>query len=48
MQHIEVLTNAAMSPLFMAVIEATEEAAYNPLFRATTMTGHGHPRGTAD
>ena len=32
MQHIEVLTNAAMSPLFMAVIEATKEAAYNSCF----------------
>ena len=31
-----------MSPLFMAVIEATEEAVYNSLFRATTMTGRGH------
>ena len=24
------------------MIEATEEAVYNSLFRATTMTGHGH------
>jgi D-aminopeptidase len=39
---IEVLTNDAMSPLFPAVIEATEEAVYNSLFRATTMTGSGH------
>ncbi len=31
-----------MSPLFLAVIEATEEAVYNSLFRATTMTGNGH------
>jgi len=36
------LTNDAMSPLFLAVIEATEEAIYNSLFRATTMTGRGH------
>src|SRR5438067_590553 len=28
------LTNEAMSPLFLAVIEATEEAIYNSLFRA--------------
>jgi D-aminopeptidase len=41
-RHIEVLTNDAMSPLFLAVIEATEEAVYNSLFRATTMTGRGH------
>jgi D-aminopeptidase len=38
----EVLTNDAMSPLFEAVIEATEEAIYNSMFRATTMTGNGH------
>ena len=31
-----------MSPLFLAVIEATEEAIYNSLFRATTITGRGH------
>jgi D-aminopeptidase len=28
-----------MSPLFLAVIEATEEAILNSLFRATTITG---------
>jgi D-aminopeptidase len=33
------LTNEAMSPLFQAVVEATEEAIYNSLFRATTMKG---------
>jgi D-aminopeptidase len=31
-----------MSPLFLAVIEATEEAVYNSLLRATTMRGRGH------
>jgi D-aminopeptidase len=31
-----------MSPLFEAVIEATEEAIYNSMFKATTMTGNGH------
>jgi D-aminopeptidase len=41
-RHIEVITNDAMSPLFLAVIEATEEAIYNSMFRATTTTGHGH------
>jgi len=41
--HAEtVLGNDAMSPLFLAVIEATEEAIYNSLFRATTVTGDGH------
>lgn len=34
-----VVANDAASPLFLAVIEATEEAIYNSLFRATTITG---------
>ncbi len=42
LRHIEVLQNDAMSPLFLAVIEATEEAVYNSLFRATTITGREH------
>ncbi len=37
--------NNAMSPLFQAVIEATEEAIYNSLFLATTVRGH---RGIAE
>lgn len=37
----KLLSNDVMSPLFLAVIEATEEAVYNSLFRATTMTGSG-------
>jgi D-aminopeptidase len=41
-RHIEVLGNEAMSPLFLAVIEATEEAVYNSLLRATTIDGRGH------
>ena len=32
--------NGRMSPLFHAVIEATEEAIYNSLFTATTVVGH--------
>lgn len=37
------LANAAMSPLFLAAIEAAEEAVYNALCAATTMTGwRGH------
>lgn len=37
------VTNDAMSPLFMATIEATEEAIINSLFMATTMQGKdGH------
>jgi D-aminopeptidase len=31
-----------MSRLFPAVIEANEEAVYNSLLRATTITGRGH------
>lgn len=38
----EELTNDAMSPLFEAVIEATEEAIYNSMFKAISMTGNGH------
>jgi D-aminopeptidase len=39
------LSNDAMSPMFEAVIEATEEAVYNSLFLATTVHG---ARGTAE
>jgi D-aminopeptidase len=35
----EFLANEEMSPLFMAVIEATEEAIINSLFAAETMMG---------
>jgi D-aminopeptidase len=42
LRHIELLPNDSMSPLFLAVIEATEEAVYNSLFRATTISGRGH------
>jgi len=41
LRDLKLLTNDGMSPLFLAVIEATEEAIYNSLFRATTMTGRG-------
>ena len=41
-RRITVLGNDAMSPLFEAAIEATEEAIINSLFKATTVTGHGH------
>ncbi|CUS89046.1 Peptidase family S58, partial [Candidatus Kryptonium thompsonii] len=39
-QTIEVLPNPALSPLFQAVVEATEEAIYNSLLKAKTMTGY--------
>ena len=35
------LTNEAVSSLFRATIEAAEEAVYNSLFAATSMTGNG-------
>lgn len=41
-RNTESLANDAMSPLFEAVIEGTEEAVYNSLFKATTVTGNGH------
>ena len=41
-RNVEVMTNDAMSPLFLAAIEATEEAVYNSMLKATTMTGNGH------
>jgi D-aminopeptidase len=43
----ELLSNDSMSPLFQAVIEATEEAIYNSLFRATTTTGRNGHRAEA-
>jgi D-aminopeptidase len=40
---VEEVSNDAMSPLFLAVVEAVEEAVYNSLLKATTVTGHqGH------
>jgi len=41
-RSIKSLANDSVSPLFLAVIEATEEAVYNSLFKATTTTGKGH------
>ena len=38
---VKTLANDTMSPLFLAVIEATEEAIYNSLFKATTVSGKG-------
>lgn len=42
---VPVLPNEAMSPLFAAAAEATEEAIYNAIFRATTVTSS---RGTLE
>jgi len=41
-RRTEVVNTLAMSPLFEAAIEATEEAIYNSMLRATTTTGNGH------
>jgi len=40
-RETKLLSNDAVSALFPAVIEATEEAIYNSLFRAETTTGNG-------
>lgn len=40
-QHTTILPQEQLSPLFQAVVEATEEAIYNSLFAATTVTGRG-------
>ncbi|MBW3551897.1 MAG: P1 family peptidase [Gemmatimonadetes bacterium] len=42
---VEDLPNDLLSPVFLAAVEATEEAIYNSLFRATTVTG---ARGTVE
>jgi len=39
---VKSLPNDAISPIFQAVIEATEEAIYNSLFKATSMSARGH------
>ncbi|MGE5111873.1 MAG: P1 family peptidase [Acidobacteriaceae bacterium] len=41
-ETVKFVSNDDMSPLFLGVIEATEEAIYNSLFRATTVSGNGH------
>ena len=40
-RNVKTLANDAVSPLFLAVIEATEEAIYNSLFKANTTSGRG-------
>ncbi len=39
------LTNVAMSPLFQATVEATQEAIYNAILKATTVSSS---RGTIE
>jgi len=36
---VTLLNNDRLSPLFLAVVEATQEALYNSLLKATTITG---------
>jgi len=36
-----ILPPEAVSPLFQAALEATEEAVYNSLFQASTVTANG-------
>lgn len=45
MHTVEDLPNSRMSALFEAVVESTEEAIYNSILKATTVTGMGN---TAD
>jgi D-aminopeptidase len=42
------LVNAAMSPLFLATVEATEEAVINALLKATTVTSRRGVREAID
>jgi D-aminopeptidase len=41
------VSNRMMSPLFLAVVEATEEAVYNSLFKAETMVGFENHKAEA-
>lgn len=43
----EILRGDALNPLFLAVVEATEEAILNSMFRATTVTGVDNNRAEA-
>lgn len=43
--QVKELPNSSMTPLFEAVADATEEAIYNSMLKATTMKGH---RGTVE
>jgi D-aminopeptidase len=46
-RDLTLLSNEAVSPFFLAVIEATEEAVYNSLLRAETVTGRDGNRAEA-
>jgi D-aminopeptidase len=38
--EVQELSNDVVTPLFQAVVEATEEAVLNSMFKATSMEGH--------
>ncbi|MEE2900028.1 MAG: P1 family peptidase, partial [Gemmatimonadota bacterium] len=38
---VDDLSNGSISPIFEATVEATEEAIYNSLFKAVTVTSNG-------
>jgi len=40
-REVELMYNDNLSPLFLACVEATEEAIYNSMFMAKTITGRG-------
>ncbi len=40
-REVVVVENDSMSPLFLATVEAVEEAVYNSLLKATSVTGYG-------
>jgi D-aminopeptidase len=44
---VEEVHNDHMSPLFLAAVEAVEEAVYNSLLKATDVTGHQGHKGEA-
>jgi len=47
LRSVQLLGNDATSPLFLACVEATEEAVYNSLLRATTVVGRDGNRAEA-
>ena len=46
--ELEELNNGMMSPLFQGVVEATEEAVYNSILKATTVSGQGNTAEAID
>jgi D-aminopeptidase len=40
-RQVEKLENDFVSPIFLATVESVEEAIYNSLLKATTVTGNG-------